>query len=137
MVLQQSAQLCFELGRGGGSRAGHGAQDGGVARGPALFQRPLQRQPLGAREGRALAMGRGTQATLGHQGVARLRRQGAERGGLGVERGRSEEHTSELQSPLNLVCRLLLEKKKNKSPYRYACERDNRPPYPRQSTNHL
>src|SRR5256885_11696288 len=29
-----------------------------------------------------------------------------------VSRGRSEEHTSELQSPCNLVCRLLLEKKK-------------------------
>src|SRR5688500_20065428 len=30
-----------------------------------------------------------------------------------VQRGkRSEEHTSELQSPCNLVCRLLLEKKK-------------------------
>src|SRR2546426_2088906 len=28
--------------------------------------------------------------------------------------GRSEEHTSELQSPCNLVCRLLLEKKKKK-----------------------
>src|SRR2546426_6817353 len=28
------------------------------------------------------------------------------------DRGRSEEHTSELQSPCNLVCRLLLEKKK-------------------------
>src|SRR5256885_12289900 len=28
---------------------------------------------------------------------------------------RSEEHTSELQSPCNLVCRLLLEKKKNRS----------------------
>src|SRR5256885_9034503 len=28
---------------------------------------------------------------------------------------RSEEHTSELQSPCNLVCRLLLEKKKVKS----------------------
>src|SRR5256885_10863083 len=27
--------------------------------------------------------------------------------------GRSEEHTSELQSPCNLVCRLLLEKKKS------------------------
>src|SRR5256885_6439971 len=27
----------------------------------------------------------------------------------------SEEHTSELQSPCNLVCRLLLEKKKNQS----------------------
>src|SRR5256885_12374576 len=30
-------------------------------------------------------------------------------------KGRSEEHTSELQSPCNLVCRLLLEKKKNTS----------------------
>src|SRR2546426_6373078 len=28
---------------------------------------------------------------------------------------RSEEHTSELQSPCNLVCRLLLEKKKTKT----------------------
>src|SRR2546426_8859320 len=28
------------------------------------------------------------------------------------DRQRSEEHTSELQSPCNLVCRLLLEKKK-------------------------
>src|SRR5262249_60081330 len=30
------------------------------------------------------------------------------------DRGRSEEHTSELQSLTNLVCRLLLEKKKRK-----------------------
>src|SRR6266446_8407854 len=30
----------------------------------------------------------------------------------GLEIDRSEEHTSELQSPCNLVCRLLLEKKK-------------------------
>src|SRR5256885_6063100 len=30
-----------------------------------------------------------------------------------AEGGRSEEHTSELQSPCNIVCRLLLEKKKN------------------------
>src|SRR5256885_6985132 len=29
---------------------------------------------------------------------------------------RSEEHTSELQSPCNLVCRLLLEKKKHQTP---------------------
>src|SRR5258708_27722518 len=29
-----------------------------------------------------------------------------------TQRGRSEEHTSELQSPDHLVCRLLLEKKK-------------------------
>src|SRR5260370_18398784 len=31
--------------------------------------------------------------------------------GKSVDLGRSEEHTSELQSHLNLVCRLLLEKK--------------------------
>src|SRR5256885_2734452 len=30
---------------------------------------------------------------------------------------RSEEHTSELQSPCNLVCRLLLEKKNNSRPH--------------------
>src|SRR5256885_5468820 len=39
-------------------------------------------------------------------------------GGVGLDRAehvepRSEEHTSELQSPCNLVCRLLLEKKNN------------------------
>src|SRR5438876_3490353 len=32
----------------------------------------------------------------------------------GLKLGRSEEHTSELQSPVHLVCRLLLEKKKKK-----------------------
>src|SRR5256885_7059327 len=34
---------------------------------------------------------------------------------MGTLKIRSEEHTSELQSPCNLVCRLLLEKKKNKT----------------------
>src|SRR5690349_22882408 len=34
-----------------------------------------------------------------------------------VEDGRSEEHTSELQSRRDLVCRLLLEKKKKKNKY--------------------
>src|SRR2546430_14193155 len=34
--------------------------------------------------------------------------------------GRSEEHTSELQSQSNLVCRLLLEKKKTQT-HRVAC----------------
>src|SRR5256885_12666980 len=33
------------------------------------------------------------------------------------DESRSEEHTSELQSPCNLVCRLLLEKKKNLTLY--------------------
>ena len=35
--------------------------------------------------------------------------------GNGIAKGRSEEHTSELQSHLKLVCRLLLEKKKKKN----------------------
>src|SRR2546426_10005425 len=35
----------------------------------------------------------------------------------GVAGSRSEEHTSELQSPCNLVCRLLLEKKKKSKSY--------------------
>src|SRR5256885_7387186 len=39
--------------------------------------------------------------------------------GPGPVHGRSEEHTSELQSPCNLVCRLLLEKKKNIIKIRY------------------
>src|SRR2546427_6103516 len=42
---------------------------------------------------------------------ARLDRQSRREGHR--ERGRSEEHTSELQSQSNLVCRLLLEKKKS------------------------
>src|SRR5256885_12065230 len=38
---------------------------------------------------------------------------------------RSEEHTSELQSPCNLVCRLLLEKKKRKEESMFAAAFDN------------
>src|SRR5207244_7058815 len=48
--------------------------------------------------------------------------QRGERVGHPRRQGRSEEHTSELQSPDHLVCRLLLEKKKNRprmSPLRF------------------
>src|SRR5256885_4923462 len=41
-----------------------------------------------------------------------------EAGAIGTPR--SEEHTSELQSPCNLVCRLLLEKKKHLQDYASA-----------------
>src|SRR3989454_1809541 len=42
-------------------------------------------------------------------------REGRELGSpVAAFKSRSEEHTSELQSPCNLVCRLLLEKKKKK-----------------------
>src|SRR5258708_20409377 len=50
--------------------------------------------------GRALGGGIGRGVRLGRAGVGAMHR--------------SEEHTSELQSPDHLVCRLLLEKKKKK-----------------------
>src|SRR5256885_10758963 len=60
------------------------------------------------RDGRVTAIERQAEAS-GESAVERLR--GIFR--LYSERAnRSEEHTSELQSPCNLVCRLLLEKKK-------------------------
>src|SRR5256885_6185646 len=46
-----------------------------------------------------------------HRGSSWRRRAGSDPAHTPVP-GRSEEHTSELQSPCNLVCRLLLEKKK-------------------------
>src|SRR5690348_17888104 len=39
--------------------------------------------------------------------------------------GRSEEHTSELQSPVHLVCRLLLEKKKKKIHAQKTCKQEH------------
>src|SRR5205809_5225432 len=44
-------------------------------------------------------------------------------------RVRSEEHTSDLQSRLHLVCRLLLEKKKN-NPAQTACIPERKAPTP-------
>src|SRR2546422_4397879 len=48
------------------------------------------------------------------RGVGRLGRAGRRCHRVGSHRMRSEEHTSELQSRLHLVCRLLLEKKKKR-----------------------
>src|SRR5258708_22976077 len=42
-----------------------------------------------------------------------------------VEEARSEEHTSELQSPDHLVCRLLLEKKKNQNKHEASRQETN------------
>src|SRR2546426_6431610 len=53
----------------------------------------------------------------GRPGRGRRRVQGGasvDRRAEEAQKGRSEEHTSELQSPCNLVCRLLLEKKKRR-----------------------
>src|SRR5260221_6400089 len=68
----------------------------------------LFRSLLPAAGGQGLLQGRGP----GCHGRCRQRlgRRGAARAAAGIDR--SEEHTSELQSHSDLVCRLLLEKKK-------------------------
>src|SRR2546422_7668045 len=73
-----------------------------------LFRSPL---PLADRlHARLARRGRERDVLGGLGGVLRHARRGARE----RERLRSEEHTSELQSRLHLVCRLLLEKKKNR-----------------------
>src|SRR5256885_9620440 len=91
-----------------------------VAVGPAHLH--VAEHALGVgHHGREAAIGRG------HCRQAAGRSIGIERvllGGLAVivhiAHGRSEEHTSELQSPCNLVCRLLLEKKKQDNLYLHS-----------------
>src|SRR2546426_7095303 len=57
-----------------------------------------------------------TPRQLDHGSAVRVKRRPKGRSALeGIAQYRSEEHTSELQSPCNLVCRLLLEKKKKKN----------------------
>src|SRR2546429_4642402 len=53
----------------------------------------------------------------------------ADQDGVGRGLQRSEEHTSELQSRLHLVCRLLLEKKKNPN-------KQSRSPHPGEESSH-
>src|SRR5205809_2772631 len=65
-----------------------------------------------ARSLRAAAAG--SRAPPPRRRAPRARRRG---GGARLPAARSEEHTSELQSRLHLVCRLLLEKKKNNISY--------------------
>src|SRR5256885_5845095 len=65
--------------------------------------------------GRAGRSRRVTQLVAPGRCAAKISRGGRPHGRLephAARAGRSEEHTSELQSPCNLVCRLLLEKKK-------------------------
>src|SRR5256885_8588817 len=52
-------------------------------------------------------------------------------------RYRSEEHTSELQSPCNLVCRLLLEKKKKKNEHTVSARTPQVQPCMQKSNLHL
>src|SRR5262249_60892766 len=69
-----------------------------------LFRSPSRGEPGGGDGARCSEHGR----ILGRvRRAARKRKRAA-----GARVGRSEEHTSELQSLTNLVCRLLLEKKK-------------------------
>src|SRR5688572_31353576 len=80
----------------------------------------LFRSPTTLVEFRLEKVAEGTLLTIVESGFNRVpthRRERAFRmneGGWSAQAERSEEHTSELQSQSNLVCRLLLEKKKKK-----------------------
>src|SRR5207248_8593176 len=76
-----------------------------------LFRAPWGRKAevlVRARRGAAAARGAGQESLLHQERLVHF----LERPGVLPYGGRSEEHTSELQSPYDLVCRLLLEKKK-------------------------
>src|SRR3712207_8895822 len=70
---------------------------------------------LGGREGKGAGVLFPLPAPDSVRGPARRRGRGHPQGGLRVAPPRSEEHTSELQSRQYLVCRLLLEKKKQQT----------------------
>src|SRR2546429_6189418 len=72
---------------------------------------------------RSLGQQQGNAAVLGNVGQAIHRVLHVQRH---VGATRSEEHTSELQSRLHLVCRLLLEKKKTRSIPRPGCPTSRR-----------
>src|SRR5256885_8557309 len=84
------------------SHAAHGVD----AQHLALLFRRLHREPVLQQRGLRVAGAQGIDADL-------------LRADFEGEAARSEEHTSELQSPCNLVCRLLLEKKKKRTPRYY------------------
>src|SRR5699024_11743445 len=68
----------------------------------------------------------GRHAAVGQQREQAFQDRSLSHGGSAGEKEhltRSEEHTSELQSRFDLVCRLLLEKKKNKMTDRYVYEK--------------
>src|SRR5205807_4807643 len=96
-------------------RASSGA---GARRGPLICGRCLRPRGCASleKECHGVQLARSTNpAEVRHRRVQEREAtdRGAEREAQ-IHEGRSEEHTSELQSPCNLVCRLLLEKKKKK-----------------------
>src|SRR2546425_3009929 len=78
----------------------------------AVYKRSLEAPP---RRGAARTSRRDRPHLARARGADRPRRRSLDRRSAGPIRGRSEEHTSELQSLAYLVCRLLLEKKKIQS----------------------
>src|SRR3989449_9530407 len=104
-LLRRAGQPAARTGLAAALLRGHGD------RLPARSAACLARSALPCHETRALA-----------GPVSARPRRGAARGGRGI--GRAEEHTSELQSRLHLVCRLLLEKKKT-NPSTTARRTDN------------
>src|SRR5256885_2896561 len=113
-LVRPDQRLCERLGLPPVSYVALSVQDNG----PGMDARTLQRifepffttKPVGQGTGLGLPVVHGVMRNHGGAvDVYSIPGQGSRR---------SEEHTSELQSPCNLVCRLLLEKKKE---YPYSC----------------
>src|SRR5258708_23896850 len=85
---------------------------------PTLFRSPRHLLPQcrpNPSSGGEMAWVRGLPPHVRGHGPHQLRAVTPDSGQAGLDGLRSEEHTSELQSPDHLVCRLLLEKKKKPS----------------------
>src|SRR2546427_9442084 len=83
-----------------------------------LFRSPLVQRQAGERRGHAhhvLLVEHHAVRAAQHRLESRVEIARRLESTLASAEGRSEEHTSELQSQSNLVCRLLLEKKKKKN----------------------
>src|SRR5260370_29977025 len=75
--------------------------------GPSIFAQSSPKKPLASS-----MRGCSTRPSAIPNACIPTNRQAGNDANIGMHAFRSEEHTSELQSHLNLVCRLLLEKKK-------------------------
>src|SRR5437867_8885018 len=75
-------------------------------------ERDIRRRPAGMRTSLFVCLGAALFTILSNEIARQFGDTGSTRIASNIVQGRSEEHTSELQSPYDLVCRLLLEKKK-------------------------
>src|SRR3989440_6207507 len=111
----QLPKICLDLGRGIGGLIGHTQPRRIAARATASRVAQELKTELGGAVGYKIRF----TDKVGPRSYIKIMTDGIL---LAETQGRSEEHTSELQSRSDLVCRLLLEKKKNKAHTESTCK---------------